>query len=267
MKKIILLAVVLFAGVFSAAGAWSHSMDKGVLLFASKHLTPEAKSILAEYIGDDITKIEGYLVAQRKGGKLLHTEGWHTLHLDSNLQPAAKDENDAFVQIEKALKVMRNRNQYNKKEVSLAIKTVMNLMLDIHNLSNVALEEYPLSGTNFEFMMTKGTARGRKAKLQPYPWKMLWTYRYVGFHAAYSAEMWLEELGVMFGNKREEFSAGTLRDWVADIGNYSRPIYERLTKDNNHFLHATIHSYDLFHMSCVAKASYRLAALLNENLK
>lgn len=266
MKKILLLVAVLFAGVFSA-GAWSHNMDKGVLLFASKHLTPEAKNIVAEYIGDDITKVEGYLAAQRKGGKLLHTESWHTLHLDSNLQPSAKDENDALVQIEKALEVIRNRTQHDKAEVSFALKTVMNLMLDMHNLSNVSLADYPLSGTDFEFMMSKGSARGKGGKLVPYRWKVLWTYRYVGFHAAYSPEMWVEELGVMFGTKRAELSAGTLRDWVADIGSYSKPVYERLYKDNNHFLHATIHSYDLFHMSCVAKASYRLAALLNENLK
>ncbi len=265
MKKIIILIAVLFAGVFSA-GAWSHSMDKGVLLFAQKLLTPEAKSVVAEYVGDDITKAEGYLVAQRKAGRLAHTESWHTLHLDSNLQPSAKDENDAFVQIEKALEVMRNRNQHSKADVSFAIHTVMNLMLDIHNLSNVALEEYPLSGTNFEFMMTKGSARGKGGKMVSYRWKTLWTYRYGSFHAGYSPEMWLEELGVMFGDKKEEFSAGILRDWVGDIGGYSKPIYERLKQDGNKFLHATIHSYDLFSMSCVGKAAYRLAALLNQNL-
>lgn len=266
MKRIIILTAVIFAGVF-AAGAWSHSMDKGVLLFAAKHLTPEAKAVVAEYVGDDITKAEGYLVAQRKAGRLTHTEGWHTLHLDKNLQPSAKDENDALVQIEKALEVMRNRNQHSKAEVSLAIKTVMNLMIDMHNLSNVALEEYPLSGTDFEFMMGRGSARGKGGKAVPYRWKILWTYRYGTFHAAYSPEMWLEELGVMFDGKKAELSAGTLRDWVGDIGSYSKPVYERLKQDDNKFLHATIHSYDLFNMSCVAKASYRLAALLNENLK
>ncbi|MBQ5689973.1 MAG: hypothetical protein IIV24_00610, partial [Alistipes sp.] len=87
------------------------------------------------------------------------------------------------------------------------------------------------------------------------------------FHAAYSPEMWLEELGVMFGNKKAELSAGTLRDWVGDIGNYSKSVYEHLRKENNLFVHATIHSYDLFSMSCVGKAAYRLAALLNDNLK
>ena len=55
MKRIIILTVALFAGVFSA-GAWSHSMDKGVLLFAQKHLAPETKSLVAQYVGDDITK-------------------------------------------------------------------------------------------------------------------------------------------------------------------------------------------------------------------
>ncbi len=266
MKKIIILTAVLFAGIFSA-GAWSHSMDKGVLLFAQKHLTPETKSLVAQYVGDDITKAEGYLAAKRKAGDLLHTEGWHTLHLDNSLQPSAKDENDALVQIEKALEVMRNRTQHSKSDVSFAIKTVMNLVIDMHNLSNVALEEYPLSGTDFEFMMTKGSARGKGGKKAPYRWKILWTYRYGSFHSAYSPQMWLEELDVMFGNKKAELSAGTLRDWVGDIGNYSKSVYEHLRKENNLFVHATIHSYDLFSMSCIGKAAYRLAALLNDNLK
>jgi hypothetical protein len=179
----------------------------------------------------------------------------------------AKDENDAFVQIEKALEIVRHRQHYSIKEVSFAIQTVMNLMLDMHNLSNVVLEEYPLSGTNFKFIMIKNGILGRKGSKKPYAWKTLWTHLYVTYHAAYSPEMWCEEMEVMFDAQKKELSAGSLRDWVADIGAYSKPLYEHLKQNNNNFHFAEVHAHDMFHMSCVAKSSYRLAALLNESLK
>ena len=266
MKKIYILAITLFSVVFSA-GAWSSNLDKGALLLASKNLNPETRSLLTTYIGKDHSKPAGHLRWHRRNGRLLHTEGWHILHLDAQNLPSAKDENDAFVQIEKALEVVRNRSQYEKAEVSLAIQTVMNLVLDMHNLSNVALEEYPLSGTDFDFIFQKNGILGRKGTATPSSWKVLWTHRFVTYHAAYSPVMWVEEMEVMYGAKKSEFSAGTLRDWAVDIGAYSKPIYEHLKQNNNHFHFAKVHECDMFHMSCVAKAAYRLAVLLNENLK
>ena len=107
MKKIVLLTIALL-GVALSAGAWSHNVDKGVLLFASQQLTPAAREAVTGYIGKDFTKIEGSRARLRKSGSLPQSEGWHTLHLDRNLQPAAKDDNDAYVQIEKAVEVIRN---------------------------------------------------------------------------------------------------------------------------------------------------------------
>lgn len=266
MRKIVLLTIALL-GVALSAGAWSRSVDKGVLLFASQQLTPAAREAVTGYIGKDFTKIEGSIARLRKSGSLPQSEGWHTLHLDRNLQPAAKDDNDAYVQIEKAVEVIRNHKQHKRDEVKLALCKVTNLMVDMHNIANVALEEYPLSGTNFEVMITKGTARGSKAKIIAYTWQELWAVRFTSFHAAYSPEMWAEELEVMFGAKKAEMSAGSLRDWAVDMGNFSKPIYERLKQDNNHCYHATICSYDIPRVECFAKAAYRLAALLNEALK
>lgn len=265
MKKLLIMMVAL--AVAFSAGAWSRNLDKGVLLLASKTLTPKAQRTLTNYVGEDHSKPAGHLAWHRKNGRHLETEGWHTLHLDANLLPAAQDENDALVQIEKALEVIKNRKKHSTAEVSFAIQTVMNLVIDMHNLSNVALEKYPLSGTDFKMNTTKGTAGGKKATVYQTSWKVQWTHRYVHYHGAgaYSPQMWADELEVMFGDKKEEFTAGTLRDWTHDIGKYSDHIYSILEKEGG-FYHATIHEYDIFHMSCVAKAAYRLGALLNQYL-
>ena len=265
MKKLLIVIVAL--AVSLSAGAWSRNVDKGVLLLASKSLTPKAQRTLTNYIGEDHSKPAGHLAWHRKNGRHLETEGWHTLHINNELQPSAQDENDALVQIEKALEIVKNRKKYSKAEVGFAIQTVMNLVIDMHNLSNVALEKYPLSGTDFKFNTTKGTAGGKKATVYQTSWKVLWTHRYPYFHGAgsYSPQMWVDEIEVMFGDRKAELEAGTLRDWTHDIGKYSDHIYSLLVKDDG-FYHATIHSYDIFHMSCVAKAGYRLGALLNQYL-
>ena len=266
MKKIVLLCAALLVGTLSA-GAWTRVVDKAVLVVAYKNLNPQTQRILKSYIGEDITKPAGHLAWHRKNDRMLESEGWHRLHLDGKLQPAAKDENDAYVQIEKALEIVRNSKQYKREEVSLAIQIVMNLVTDMHNIANVTLESYPMSAADFQFYTSKGTAGGRKAKTIQYSWRNQWTYRYGGFHSGYTHDMYAEDIDLMFGDKKAEFSKGSLHDWAHDIGTYTTAVYELLQKNDNHFLHATVQAHEPLHMSCVARAAYRLAVLLNENLK
>ena len=119
MKKLLIIMVAL--AVAFSAGAWSRNLDKGVLLLASKSLTPKAQRVLTNYVGEDHSKPAGHLAWHRKNGRHLETEGWHTLHLNAELQPSAQDENDALVQIEKALEVIKNRKKHTTAEVSFAI--------------------------------------------------------------------------------------------------------------------------------------------------
>lgn len=265
MRKTI-LAVILIAATLSAK-AWSTAYDKAVLLVASQNYNPETYRLVSRYVNEDHTRASNHLAWHRRNGRHLHTAGWHTLHLDKNLQPAAKDENDAYVQVEKALEIIRNRDQHDEDVVKLAVHTVMNLVIDMHNLSNVVIEDIPLSGTDFNVPTSKGTARGKAPKIVDYSWKILWTHRYATYHGAYSPQMWATDIMLMFGDKKAEFSAGTLRDWTTDIGTYTKKIYGVLEANNGQFLHATIQAHEELHMSCLARAAYRIAALLNENLK
>lgn len=265
MRKIVL--ILAFVAVTFSAQAWSSVFDKAVLLLASENYSPKTYRLITHYVHEDHTKPYNHLGWHRRNGRLLHTAGWHTLHLDKNHQPAAKDDNDAVVQIEKALEIVRNHNKYEHAEVSLAIQIVMNLIIDMHNLSNVVIEDIPLSGTDFKVTISSGTAGGRPAKLRPYSWRILWTHRYNVFHGAYSPAMYKEDLNIMFSNKKEEFSKGNLNDWCNDIGSYTRGVYRLLEQNNGQFLHAAIQEHEALHMSCLAKAAYRIAVLMNENLK
>ena len=265
MKKII-LAVVLIAATLSVK-AWNSSYDKAVLLVASHNYNPKTLRLVQQYVHEDVTKASNHLSWHRKNGRHLESAGWHQLHLDDDLQPAAKDENDAYVQIEKALDIIRNRKNYKDSEISFAVHTVMNLIIDMHNLSNVVIEGIPQSGTDFQVGTSKGTANGKTAKITPYSWKSLWTHRYVTYHGAYSPAMWAYDIEIMHGDKKEQYSAGTLKDWANDVGKYTKSMYDLLEKNEGNFLHPVIQAHEEFHMSCLARAAFRIAVLLNENLK
>ncbi len=266
MKKII-LAVLLVTATLSAK-AWSTNYDKAVLLVASQNYTPETHALVTKYVGKDHTRPSNHLGWHRRNGRHLETEGWHTLHLDKNLQPAAKDLNDAYVQIEKALEIVRNHNNHDKATVSFAVQTVMNLVIDMHNLSNVKIEGIPLSGTDFQLDISQCTVANRPIKTFKYSWKKLWTYRYQTFHgnSVYSPQMWSEDIVCMYGDKKEEFSKGTLKDWCTDIGGYTKGVHQVLEKEGR-FIHKTVQEHEPLHMACLARAAYRIAVLLNENLK
>lgn len=265
MRKII-LAALLIAATFSVK-AWNSAYDKAVLLVASQNYNPKTSRLVTYYVHEDHTKASNHLAWHRKNGRHLETAGWHTLHLDENLQPAAKDENDAYVQVEKALEIIRNRKQHDDDVVSFAVHTVMNLIIDMHNLSNVAIEGIPQSGTDFKVGTSKGTANGKTAKITPYSWKTLWTHRFVTYHGAYSPQMWAKDITIMFGNKKEEYSKGTLKDWTTDIGKYTKDVYGVLEAGGGNFFHATIQAHEELHMSCLARAAYRLAGVLTEIFK
>ena len=266
MRKII-LAAVLLAATFSAK-AWNTAYDKAVYLVAAQNYTPKTLRLVQYYVHEDVAKASNHLAWHRKNGRHLETAGWHKLHLDASLQPAAVDENDAYVQIEKALEIIRNRNNHDEAVVKLAVHTVMNLVVDMHNLSNVVIEDIPLSHLDdFKVGTSKGTANGKVAKITPYSWKSLWTHRYVTYHGAYSPQMWAKDITIMFGDKKDEFSKGTLKDWSHDIGTYTKEVYGVLEAGNGQFLHATIQKHEELHMSCLARAAYRIAVLLNENLQ
>lgn len=267
MKRIIL--VVLLVAATLSAKAWSANFDKAVYLVALQNCTPETQALVEKYVGKDITRASNHLSWHRRNGRHLESEGWHSLHLDKNLQPAAKDANDAIVQIEKAIEVIRNRENHDKEAVSFAVHTVLNLVVDMHNLSNVFIEGIPQSGTEFQLEISQCSMANRPIKWFEHSWKKLWTSRYQTFHgnAVYSPQMWSEDIVCMYGDKKAEFSAGTLHDWATDIGTYTKGVYQRLEKEGGRFVHATVQEHEALHMACLARAAYRIAVILNANLK
>lgn len=262
MKKIFL--VVAFALVAFGASAWNQTLDEGVVVLATKHLSPEAKSMVEKYLGTSYADDVQYLTNLEKKKIAKHSKEIHYLHLDSELRPMKVEGDDALMALENAIAVVSTRDSHSKEDVVKALRTMINLMCDIHNFSYVRIDGIPHSQQEFTFKCYGGDVGKRKTTNKVW-WLRFWT-AYGGWHIGFSGNLWAEDLELCHGKQREEFAAGSLQDWVAQIATeasnlYSRiqPEYEMTRRERNEL--------EYLNYEMVARAGYRLSKLLNELAK
>lgn len=262
MKKIFL--IVALALTVSVAGAWEKRPDHGVFLLAKKYMTAEAQNLVDTYFGEDSEDDMRYLQTLEKSKKAKHTREIHYLHLNSDLTPANVEGDDALKAIEQSLAVVRARDSHSRTEVTNALRTIVNLMCDIHNIAYVRIEGIPHSHQDFKFQCYAGDYGSRKT-ISWMKWSRFWdAFSY--WHGGYSGALWAEDMELYFGDKRAEFSEGSLNDWVLHIGtkatelyNYINPMYVMTRRERNEL--------EEVNFEMMTRAGYRLAVLLNETLK
>ena len=263
MKKIF-IALALLLGVKSAQ-AWNWVYDQATLLLAFENMTPAAQEEMKKYLGDNIrTQIQTFEQARKKG-ELLETADWRTISLDMNLQPVVADDKNAIAQLENAVEVVKNRASKSEEEVTFAIRKIIELTIEMHNVANVYLEEFPYSKEDFEFQQSAG-GYGKKEKFKSRKWKHFWTYGFSVFHSAWSPEMHVRDLKVCHGRYKEQYMAGSVRDWATDMGKLVKPLYEWAGPHCQLSRQAHSEEEERFYAG-VARAAYRIAALMNEATK
>ena len=160
MKKIFLILVL--ALTISSAKAWERRPDEGVFLLAVQNMSAEAKAMVEEYLGQNYNDDVYYLNSLEAAKKATHSAEIHYLHLKADFTPAEVEGDDALKAIEASLEVVRNRANHSKAEVQKAMRVVISLMCDIHNLSNVRIEGIPHSQEPFSFKVYAGDVGKRK---------------------------------------------------------------------------------------------------------
>ena len=262
MKKIFL--VVVFALTVSVASAWDKRSDEGVVLLATKHLTSEAKSMLTQYLGESYYDDVRYLNTLEQKKMARHTKEIHYLHLDKDLKPMKVSGDDALAAIEQSLAVVRARNSYSRNDVVKALRTIINLMCDMHNFGYVRIENVPHSQSPFSFVCYAGDYGKRKttSKMQ---WTKLWEL-YSGWHTGFSGDLWAEDMELCLGEKRAELSKGSLHDWATQIGEKAAELYGRINPDYV-MTRRERNELEELNYEMMARAGYRLAVLLNESVK
>ncbi len=272
MKKIFLfLAFVL---TVSAANAWKGKCDEAVVIVATEHLNPKAKKLVKKCLGKDYADDVSYLYKLEKAQAKQLTRGErraaaeiHYLHLDSNLQPKSVEGKDAFKATEDALVVIRNHKSHSKDEVAKALRTVINLMCDMHNLSKVRIDGIPHSFRNFKYIIPVTDFREKQLdKFKVGKWSRSFWNGFDGGYNFFSAEYWARDMRIYIGDRYEEYAKGTLRDWVCESGTRAAQ-YLEIFKPNQKvpymdYLWAKPVGYEM-----MIKASCRLAKLLNETIE
>lgn len=259
MKKIFMI-VALVAIVFSAQ-AWTREADQGTRLFAKQYLDA---SVAKEY-----TRI------MRLGKKYPYEKvtapqdkRWGRVSLGADLRSTATYEGDVVVQLERAADVLRNRANHSEAEQIGALRTIYANMILLHNISRVSIEGNEKSEGFYLY-----THSGVMAELDPKynksrkkSWAQLWgrdaTVGYYGF----TPQMFAEELQISHAADKEAFSAGSIRDWAADMG---KEAAAQLAWAEPEMKLYNIQRVELapVHNRLMAKAGFRLATLLNDVLK
>jgi hypothetical protein len=259
MKKILMLILLVVLSL--SAQAWTREADQGTRLFAKRYLDA---SVVKEY-----TRIMR-LGKQYPREKVAtpQDERWGRVSLGSDLCSTTTYEGDVVVQLERAADVLRNRANHSDKEQIEALRTIYTNMIIMHNISRVIIEgnEKSKGFTIYRHPGVMAEAEPKYNKSSKSSWSRLWgrdvTLGYYGF----TAEMFAEELAICHGADKEQFSAGTIRDWAADMGKEAAAQLEWASPDMKLY---RIDASNLESTTCrlMAKAGFRLATLLNEALK
>ena len=263
MKKIF-LALALICGVYTAQ-AWNWVYDQAALLLAYENMTPAAQTEFKKYLGDKVGQQIQTFQKARKAGNLLESAEWEQISLDMDLKPVVADDKNAIAQLEMAVEVVKNRATKSNEEVALAMHKLIELTIAMHNVGNISLEEFPYSKEDFEFQQSAG-GYGKKEKFRARKWKHFWSYGFSVFHSNWSAEMHVRDLKVCHGRYKEQYMAGTIRDWAIDMGKLVKPLYDWATPYCSLSRQAHAEEEERFYAG-VARAAFRIAALMNEATK
>ena len=262
MKKIFLM-LALVATVF-VASAWEKRPDEGVVLLAVKHLTPEARSVVEKYLGTTYSDDVFYLRNLEAKKDATYSKELRYLHLSADLQPIGVEGEDALKGIEAALNIVRACDSHSDGEVKKALRIIINLMCEMHNMGYVRIENFPQSQADFTFACYGGDY-GKRKTTAPYKWSKFWDF-YTHWHGGFSGDLWAEDMELCLGAQFEEFSKGSLNDWATQIGQKAAELYSRV---NPEYVMTRRERNELEELNyeMMTRAGFRLAALLNNNIK
>ena len=259
MKRIFL--VFAFVAATITAQAWSGVVDKASYLIAQKYMTKEA---LAEYNRIlALRETVDYKWVADKSAKVC---------LDADLCSTTTDERDIVVRIERAVEVLRNRAKHSDSEQYEALITLRKLLVELHTISRIAIEGIEHSQSDFEFTWSgnrEGPSPDKRDKYETrgkLTWHKMWSRDFCAWHQGWSSEYYAYDINLRFNKLSHQAMQGTVRDWAHEMGERAKPLYDWVKPGMLMRNEPRLNLEDT-HLEMVARTAYRLAALLNKNLK
>lgn len=263
MKKITLL--YLFMVAFAAeAMAFTTFGHQAIASIASKNLTEKAQNEVKAILKTDMVKEAVWLNTLRKNEALAHTKEWHIFTLDKTGNSTTTYENDGVVQIEKAVAVLRNRANEKDSLVQASLKTIIHLVGDMHCISHIRIDGMEES-KGFKFKI-HNTMTGKGYKEWNATWHALWQKSFLDRNIILSPQYYGDDMEICLRSKKAAYEKGDPRFWVKNVGE-DIPRCLQLIYPGAMVTSGEKESMETIHNRCVAKAGYRLAALLNDIFK
>lgn len=270
MKRISILLVFVLSAL--VANAWSRKCDEAAMIVASEHLSPTTKKLVKKYLGKSYTDDVHYLYdleaeqAPQLSKKARQAAAEvHYLHLDKDLQPKSVKGKDALKSLEAALEVVRNHTSHPKREVTAALREVINLVCDMHNLSKIRIDGIKHSQRDFWYLVPRAEFGKKKSETSKVKWSRSWR-TFDGGYSFFSANYWAEDLRVYIGGRYADYATGTPREWASEYGAFASR-YLEMCKPKQTVGYMDRREMFTLNYEMYVKTTCRLAALLNENLK
>lgn len=245
-KSILTLSLLLLA---FTAGAWNKLSFPAITALAAKHLTPEAARATKSALGYDLASSN------------LTTQEQYLFHLNGEYTPIGGDKNDVLVVIEESVERL-NKDKKDKE----AILRIARAMADMHSIANVRIEGNEMSSKEFT-VRRWNNRKGKLARYKDCGWRFLWNSYYAYKQAILTAELYAEDIDLYHTHRLNDFQKGSPAEWAKDMAAESRVIYSRELTDNYILSQEDVNYWAFTHDRLMAKASYRLAAILNQIFK
>ena len=268
MKKIVIIISTLIFMVGEAV-AFTGFGHQAIAALADKYLTDNAKKEVKTILKSDMVKASTWLNTLRKNPELAHTKEWHITTLAANGKSTTVAENDGVVQLEKAIDVLRNRTNHSDSLVQASLRTVIHLVGDLHCISHIRIEGNEATKGFTYKTWNELTAEGKGfycSKTYNTSWYKLWENKFAGRYAFFTPQYYGDDIDIFANEKKSEYEKGTPRFWVENVGEDVVRALE--TFQPGAVVPAQMNErQEYVHTRCMAKAAYRLAALLNDIFK
>ena len=263
MKRLAILAI-LAVSIFTAnaqTGPSEKRVCEGAMILAQRNLSEAGKVFVDRFLGKSFYEDVQFIYGLEKKNKSEYSKEIHYLYLDKDLRPMNIEGDNIIKGIESAMAIVRDREGRERQEVVNALRTIINLMCDMHLIGHIRLEAYPHSMQDFKIWCYSGDTPKYKKRKHQVTWSRLWGI-YDAWHNGMTGNMWADDYEQAYGAKAKAAAAGSLYDWAADCGKTASEVYKWAKPD---YEMPRIQRNDLkeLHFEMMAKLGYRLAALLD----
>ncbi|MBR4850160.1 MAG: S1/P1 nuclease [Alistipes sp.] len=263
MKRFTLFAIALLALTANAL-AFTKFGHQTIAALAEKHMTDKAKSEVRNILKEDMVTSSVWLNTLRENEATAYTKEWHIFSLDKNHKSTTSAENDGTVQLERAISVLRNRANESDSLVVASLRTVIHLVGDMHCLSHIRIDGIEET-KGFEFPVSN-EATGKAHRVKMRSWNYIWQHMFLKRYTIFSPQYYADDIDIYANAKKAEYEKGAPRFWVENGGEDVVRALE-LFNTGEDVLNQTVLSHEYNHTKTMAKAGYRLAALLNDIFK